>query len=325
MLRGAGIKGLTALDGATAWLNTQPLTATDLRGNVVVVNFWTYTCINWIRTLPHVRAWADRYRDQGLVLLGVHSPEFGFEHELGNVRRAVAGMRVGHPVAVDNDFRIWQAFDNRYWPALYFVDARGELRHTHFGENDYRQSEMVIRDLLTESGRQVPPRGPAAVDAAGLELPADWDNLASPETYLGYERAENFASPGGAVADTPHGYVAPARWAANDWALTGDWTIGPREARLNAPGGSILVRFHSRDVHLVLSSQPPSEPVRFRVLLDGQPPAAAAGLDVDVEGRGALTEPRLYQLVRRRGPVTDGTLEITFLDPGALAHVFTFG
>ena len=260
MARGAGISGLTALGDATARLNTQPLTAAGLRGRVVVVSFWTYTCINWIRTLPYLHAWADGYGDQGLVLLGVHSPEFGFEHDLGNVRRAVARMRIGHPVAVDNDFRIWRAFDNHYWPALYVIDGRGELRHTQFGENDYEAAEEVIRQLLSESGRPVPRRDPVAVAATGLELPADWNHLESPATYLGYERAENFACPGGAAAGAPHHYLAPPRWAAsdwalNEWALTGDWTFGPDDARLNAAGGSILFRFHARDLHLVMSPQ----------------------------------------------------------------------
>jgi thiol-disulfide isomerase/thioredoxin len=302
---------LTALDGATGWLNSGPLTAASLDGQVVLVNFWTYTCINWIRTMPYVRSWAEHYRDRGLVVVGVHSPEFGFEHDLGNVRRAARDLRVGYPIAVDNDFRVWRGFDNHYWPALYFVDAHGVLRHSHFGENDYDQSEAVIRKLLAESGRAVPGRAPVA-PPAGIELPADWATLHSPETYLGYERAENYS------AD-------PARLTLNDWALTGDWKIGPQHARLNVAGGTIRFRFQARDLHLVMGPPSPGEPVRFRVSVDGRPPGAAHGLDVDDQGAGTVTEQRLYQLIRRRDPVTAQTFEITFLDPGPEAYVFTFG
>jgi thiol-disulfide isomerase/thioredoxin len=316
---------LPSLAGATAWLNSPPLTAAGLRGKVVLVDFWTYTCINWLRTLPYLRAWAERYQDQGLVVLGVHTPEFDFEHDLDNVRRAATDLRVTYPVAVDNDYAIWTAFDNHYWPALYFVDIQGQIRHHRFGEGDYEMSEMILQRLLTEAGIGGIGHDLVSVDALGVEAAADWDSLWSPENYLGYQRTENFASPGGAVLDTPHAYVAPARLRLNHWALSGDWTIRPQATVLHQAEGRIAYRFHARDLHLVMGPAAPGTPVRFHVLLDGQPPAAAHGGDVDDQGNGTVTEPRLYQLIRQPGPVSDRTFEITFLDPGIQAKAFTFG
>jgi thiol-disulfide isomerase/thioredoxin len=316
---------LPGFDGATGWLNSPPLTPEGLRGRVVLVDFWTYTCINWLRTLPYVRAWAHKYQDRGLVVVGVHTPEFDFEHDLDNVRREVKGLRVEFPVVVDNDYAIWDAFGNRYWPALYFVDAQGQIRHHRFGEGDYEQSEAIIQRLLTEAGAGRIARDLVSVDAGGVEAPADWDSLWSPENYLGYGRTENFASSNGAVLDTPHGYVAPARLALNHWALAGNWTVGRQAVVLNQADGRIVYRFHARDLHLVMGPAGPRTPARFRVLLDGQPPGAAHGTDVDDQGNGTLTQPRLHQLIRQPGPISDRTLEVAFLDPGVQAYAFTFG
>ncbi len=316
---------LPSLDGATEWLNSPPLTAAGLRGKVVLVDFWTYTCINWLRTLPYVRAWAEKYKDRGLVVIGVHTPEFDFEHDLDNVRRAVKDRRVDYPVAVDNDYAIWSAFDNHYWPALYFVDAQGQIRHHQFGEGRYEQSEMIVQQLLTEAGSGGIGHDLVSADARGAEAAADWDSLRSPENYLGYQRTENFASSNGAVVDTPHVYAAPGRLRLNHWALAGDWTVQPEAIALNQPDGRIAYRFHARDLHLVMGPTARGAPVRFRLRIDGQPPGAAHGTDVDDQGNGTVTEPRLYQLVRQPGPITERTLEITFLDPGVGAYAFTFG
>ena len=316
---------LPSLGSATEWLNSPPLTAAGLRGNVVLVDFWTYTCINWLRTLPYVRAWAEKYKDHGLVVIGVHTPEFEVERDVDNVRRAAKDLRVNYPIAVDNDYAIWTAFDNHYWPALYFVDAQGQIRHHQFGEGDYEQSEMIIQQLLTEAGISGISHELVSVDPRGAEAAADWDSLRSPENYVGYERTENFASPGGAVLDTRHVYAAPARLPLNHWALSGDWTMERQAIVLNAPDGRIAYRFHARDLHLVMGPATRGTSIRFRVLVDGQPPAAAHGIDVDDQGNGTATEPRLYQLIRQRGPVTEHTFEITFLDPGAQAYAFTFG
>ena len=310
--------------GATGWLNSPPLTPAGLRGSVVLVNFWTYTCINWLRQLPYVRAWAGRYTGQGLVVIGVHTPEFGFEHDLDNVRRAVRDMRVDYPVAIDNDYAVWGAFDNYYWPALYFADAGGNIRHHHFGEGEYQQSEMVIQRLLGEAGFPGPGEEPVPVEARGVEAPADWGTLRSPENYTGYGRTENFASPGGPVPGRPHAYAAPERLQRNHWALSGDWTMGEHATTLDAAGGQIVYRFHARDLHLVMGPAAAGS-VRFQVLLDGQPPGEAHGADVDGQGSGTVSHPRLYQLIRQPGPVTDRTFQITFLDPGAAAYAFTFG
>jgi thiol-disulfide isomerase/thioredoxin len=316
---------LPSLDGATGWLNSPPLTAEGLRGHVVLVNFWTYTCINWLRTLPYVRAWAGRYADQGLVVLGVHTPEFDFEHDLGNVRRQVTDLRVDYPVATDNDYAIWTAFDNHYWPALYFVDAQGQIRHHRFGEGDYEMSEMILQQLLIEAGSGGTDQELVSVDARGVEVAADWDSLRSPENYLGYERTDNFVAPSGSILDTSYAYAAPTRLRLNHWALSGDWTVKQQAIVLNQAGGRILYRFHARDLHLVMAPAAQGTPVRFRVLVDEQPPGAAHGTDVDDQGNGTLTEPRLYQLVRQPGPVTERTFEVSFLDPGIQAYAFTFG
>jgi thiol-disulfide isomerase/thioredoxin len=314
---------LPAFDGATEWLNSQPLTPAELRGKVVLVNFWTYTCINWLRQLPYVRAWAGKYSGHGLVVIGVHTPEFGFEHDLGNVRRAVQDMRVDYPVAIDNDYAVWGAFDNHYWPALYFADAEGRIRHHHFGEGEYRQSEMVIQQLLDEAGSAGAGHEVVSVEARGAEAPADWATLRSPETYTGYERGENFASPDGAVPGKRHAYQVPAELRLNQWALSGDWTVDEQAATLNEAGGQLAYRFHARDLNLVMG--PPDAPVRFRVLIDGQPPGAAHGADVDDQGHGTATWRRLHQLIRQPGPIADRTFEITFLDAGVQACAFTFG
>jgi thiol-disulfide isomerase/thioredoxin len=316
---------LPSLAGATQWLNSPPLTVAGLRGKVVLVNFWTYTCINWLRSLPYVRAWAERYKPHGLVVIGVHTPEFDVEHDLDNVRRAVKELRVDYPVAVDNDYAIWSAFNNHYWPALYFVDAQGKIRHHRFGEGGYEESEMIIQQLLAEAGIGGIGQDLVSVNARGVEAAADWASLRSPENYLGYQRTENFASSIGAVFDTPHVYEAPARLRLNHWALTGDWTVQPQAMLLHQAGGRIAYRFHARDLHLVMGPPAPGIPVRFRVRIDGQPPGAAHGTDVDEQGNGTVTEPRLYQLVRQPGPVTERTFDVTFLDPGVHAYAFTFG
>ncbi|HEV7367126.1 MAG TPA: thioredoxin family protein [Gemmatimonadales bacterium] len=316
---------LPSLDGATAWLNSPRLTPAGLRGKVVLVDIWTYTCINWLRTLPYVRAWAEKYKDQGLVVIGVHTPEFGFEHNLDNVRRAAKDMRVDYPIAVDNDYTIWRAFNNQYWPALYLVDAEGRIRHHKFGEGDYQRSEKVIQQLLAEAGRGGIGDDLVSVEGHGLEAAADWGSLKSPENYLGYDRTENFASPGGAVLEQHRVYVAPARLKLNKWALSGDWTMGKQATALNQAGGHIMYRFHSRDLHLVMGPAAPGTSVRFRVLIDGKPPGAAHGSDVDEQGYGRVSEQRLYQLIRQPEPIEDREFEIEFLDPGVEAFAFTFG
>jgi thiol-disulfide isomerase/thioredoxin len=320
--------GLPSFGGATEWLNSPPLTPAGLRGNVVLVNFWTYTCINWLRQLPYVRAWAGKYTDQGLVVIGVHTPEFGFEHDLVNVRRAAAEMRVEYPVAVDNDYAVWGAFANNYWPALYFADAEGNIRHHNYGEGEYQQSEMVIQRLLAAAGSA--KAGHAlyelvSVDPGGVEAPADWDSLRSPENYTGYERTENFASPGGPVPGKRHAYTAPDALGLNHWALSGDWTIEEHAATLNEAVGRVVCRFHARDLHLVMGPAALGMSARFQVRIDGQRPGPAHGLDVDEEGNAVVSQQRLYQLIRQPGRVTDRTCEIMFLDPGAQVYAFTFG
>jgi thiol-disulfide isomerase/thioredoxin len=312
-------------DGATGWLNSQPLGADDLRGRVVLVQFWTFTCINWLRTLPYVRAWAEKYKDKGLVVVGVHAPEFSFEKNLANVRRAVKDLKVEYPVAVDNEHRIWRAFSNQYWPALYFIDAQGRVRHHHFGEGSYEQSEMIIQELLVEAGAMDLGREPTSVEGNGIEAAADWRNLRSGENYVGYDRTQNFASPGGMALDQSRMYALPGRLRLNDWALSGEWTVGREAAALNKPNGRIAYRFRARDLHLVMGPAAPDRPVRFRVLVDGQPPDAAHGIDVDEQGNGRVTEQRLYQLIRQPKPIADRLFEIEFLDPGMEAFAFTFG
>ncbi len=316
---------LPSLAGATGWINSEPLTPAGLRGRVVLVDFWTYSCINWLRTLPYLRAWSERYEPHGLVVVGVHTPEFAFEKDVDNVRLAAAEMNVDYPIALDPDYELWRAFANHYWPALYFVDAEGQIRDHHFGEGEYERSERVIQQLLAEAGASGLGRELASVDAAGAEAAADWDSLRTPETYLGYNRAESFASPDGAAFDERRAYTVPARLSLNHWALAGDWTIGPESSLLNEGGGRVAFRFHARDLHLVMGPAARGSSVRFRVLIDGQPPGASHGLDVDDQGNGTVSGPRLYQLVRQHGPVTERTFEITFLDPGLQGYVFTFG
>jgi len=319
------IEGLPSLGSATTWLNSPPMTAAGLRGKVVLIEFWTYTCINWLRSHPYVRAWAEKYKDHGLVVIGVHAPEFAFERNVDNVRRAAKDLRVNYPIAIDNDYAIWRAFKNDYWPALYFVDAQGRIRHHQFGEGGYEQSEMVIQRLLAEAGIGGIGDGLVSVDARGLEAAADWGSLKSPENYVGYERTENFASPGGAVADERRVYAAPARLGLNQWALSGDWTVGKQAIVLNKANGRIAYRFHARDLHLVMGPATRGTSVRFRVLIDGQPPGGAHGLDVDDRGNGTVTEQRLYQLIRQPKPIVDRQFEIEFLDIGVEAFAFTFG
>jgi thiol-disulfide isomerase/thioredoxin len=309
---------IPSLDGATGWLNSEPLEPAGLRGQVVLVNFWTLTCINWLRQEPYVRAWSQSYRGDGLVVIGVHTPEFSFEHELELVRKATAEREIDYPVALDNDYGVWSAFANNYWPALYFADRDGVIRDEHFGEGRYEQSERVIQQLL---GLE---REPVEVDGGGVEAEADWDHLQTPETYLGYGRGERFASPDGAGTDGPRVYELPERLRLNRWGLAGEWTVGRERVSLDRAGGSIAIRFHARDAHLVLAAGT-RDPIPFRVLLDGAPPGPSHGVDVNEDGRGTLGEGRLYQLVRVHDAVRERTLEIAFDEPGAEAYAFTFG
>jgi Thioredoxin like C-terminal domain/Redoxin len=305
------------LDGATGWLNSEPLGPAELRGHVVLVNFWTLTCINWLRQEPYVRAWSHAYRDDGLIVVGAHTPEFSFERDIEAVRRATGERGIDYPVALDNDYAIWTAFDNHYWPALYFIDAEGVIRGQQFGEGRYEESERLLQQLI---GVQ---RELLSVEGRGVEAPADWDHLQTPETYLGYGRSERF-TPADAASSDPRAYELPNQLEANHWALAGDWTIGPENVVLNSAGGSIAFRFQARDAHLVLSTGA-QEPIAFRVLLDGEAPGAAHGGDIDEVGRGSLADGRLYQLIREPGEIKGRTLEITFFEPHAEAFVFTFG
>jgi len=314
---------LPSLSGAVAWLNSPPLTAAGLKGKVVLVDFWTYSCINCLRSVPYVRAWAEKYRDQGLVVIGVHAPEFAFEKNIANVKKAVSDLKIGYPVAIDNDYAIWRAFDNQYWPAHYFIDAEGRIRHHHFGEGDYDGSERVIQQLLAEAGKTA-SAALVAVSASGAEAAADMGDVRSPETYIGYDRAANFVSPGGTVQDASHVYAAGMP-QLNEWGLSGVWTIGGEHAALNKKDGAIVYRFHARDLHLVLGPAPDGGPVRFRVTIDGAPPGDSHGTDVNADGSGVVTGQRLYQLIRQSGAITDHTFKIQFLDPGVQAYAFTFG
>jgi thiol-disulfide isomerase/thioredoxin len=317
---------LASLGGATAWLNSAPLTAADLHGKVVLVDFWTYTCINWLRTVPYVRAWDARYKEQGLVVIGVHTPEFTFEENVNNVRRAVQERGITYPIAIDNDRAIWSGFGNHYWPALYFIDAAGRVRNHHFGEGNYEESERRIRQLLAAAGtRGGTDRESVSVEAHGPEVGADWDSLKSPETYVGHHKAENFASPGGAAVNARRAYAVPTRQRLNQWALSGEWTVNAEAAVLNAAGGRIAYRFHARDLHLIMGPFAGRGAVPFRVFIDGQPPGAGHGSDVDGHGSGTVTEQRLYQLIRQSGPIADRQFEIEFLDSGVEAFAFTFG
>src|SRR3984885_7699295 len=312
--------------GATLWLNSPPLTPEALRGKVVMVDFWTYSCINCLRALPFVESWYEKYKDHGLVVIGVHAPEFAFEKDPNNVRRAVADLKVTYPVALDNDYAIWQAFNNQYWPAHYFIDATGRIRGHHFGEGNYDESEQTLRKLLTDAGQtDLPPAGMGSAKAVGVQAPPDEAHDQSPETYVGYRRAENFASPGGFSQDQPHRYSAPAALKLNQWALNGSWNVDPEKAVLSTVPGKIEFRFYARDLHLVLGPGSDGKPVRFRVLLDGAAPAANHGADTDSSGAGAIDRQRLYQLIRQTGDVREHVFSIEFLDPGVQAYSFTFG
>jgi cytochrome c biogenesis protein CcdA/thiol-disulfide isomerase/thioredoxin len=315
---------LPALNGAVQWLNSPPLTADALKGKVVVVDFWTYSCINCLRALPYVKEWAETYKDHGLVVIGVHAPEFAFEKDPANVKKAVADLGITYPVALDNNYAIWRGFNNHYWPAHYFIDAQGKIRHHHFGEGDYDGSEKIIRQLLTEAGQTDLPAEGMAVKAAGAQAAPDLANTQSPETYLGFERAENFASPGGAVENAPHLYATADKLGLNQWGLTGEWTISPERAVLDKKDGTIAYHFHARDLHLVLGPSGDA-PVHFKVTIDGRAPGNDHGADIDADGNGTITGQRLYQLVRQAGPVADHVFEIRFSDPGAQAYAFTFG
>jgi thiol-disulfide isomerase/thioredoxin len=309
---------LPSFAGATEWLNSEPLGPAELRGRVVLVNFWTWTCINWLRQEPYVRAWSQAYRDDGLIVIGVHTPEFSFEHDIDGVRRATEERAIDYPVVVDNDYEVWSAFANHYWPALYFADRQGVIRDQHFGEGRYEKLERVIQQLLGIE------REPVFVEGVGVEAAADGDHLRTPETYLGYSRSGQFGSPPGALPDHSRVYTLPEGLRLGHWALAGEWTIRPEYVVLDQAGGSIAFRFHARDAHLVLS-RGAREPIPFRVLLDGEPPGRSHGVDIDEDGNGVLGDDRMYQLVRQHAAIRDRTLEITFLQPGAKAHSFTFG
>ena len=312
--------------GATLWLNSPPLTPQSLRGKVVMVDFWTYSCINCLRALPYVESWYEKYKDHGLVVIGVHAPEFAFEKDPNNVRRAVTDLKITYPVALDNDYAIWQAFNNQYWPAHYFIDATGRIRAHHFGEGNYDESEQIIRTLLTEAGQSnLPPPGMGQTKAVGVQAPPDEAHDQSPETYVGYRRADNFASPGGFTQDQTHHYATPAALKLNQWALAGSWNVDPEKAVLGASGGKIEFRFYARDLHLVLGPRSDGKPVHFRVTLDGAAPGANHGADTDSSGAGIIDGQRLYQLIRQSGDVGEHVFSIEFLDPGVQAYSFTFG
>ena len=322
----APIEGdLPPLTGAAAWLNSPQLSAESLRGKVVVIDFWTYSCINCLRALPYVKSWYDKYKDHGLVVLGVHSPEFAFEKSESNVKRAVHDLGIVYPVALDNNYAIWQAFNNQYWPAHYFIDRMGKIRGHHFGEGNYDESEELIRRLLEEAGAHELPVETAGVANTGVQAAPDEKNVASPETYIGYDRAKNFLSPGGFAHDRAMSYMAPVNLQLNEWALSGEWQVDPEKAVSTASGGKISFRFHARDLHLVLGPGSGGKPVRFRVTVDGKDPGSDHGVDVDASGVGAAKEQRLYQLLRQSGVIRDRTFTIEFLDPGIQAYSFTFG
>ncbi|MBW8786166.1 MAG: cytochrome c biogenesis protein DipZ [Rhizobium leguminosarum] len=313
-----------SLDGAVEWLNSEPLTTEQLRGKVVLVDFWTYSCINCIRTIPYVRAWAEKYADQGLVVIGVHAPEFAFEKKIDNVKKAIGDFQIGYPVAIDNDYSIWRAFENSYWPAAYLIDAKGQIRYHHFGEGNYNRTEKAIQDLLREAGSQTTASAPVVPDAKGVEAGPDLGNIRSGETYLGYEQAANFASPEGLQADTAKNYSI-AEPGLNGWGLSGTWIVGRDQATLDQPGGGITYRFSARDLHLVLGPGAGDKPIRFQVKIDGEAPGPDHGSDIDADGNGTVTATRLYQLVRQSGTVAARNFEIRFLDPGVQAYAFTFG
>jgi len=315
---------LPPLDGVTQWLNSPPLNVDSLRGKVVLIDFWTYSCINCLRTLPHVRAWAEKYKDQGLIVIGVHTPEFAFERDINNIQRAIARQHITYPVAVDNRYAIWRAFNNQYWPAHYFIDTQGRIRHHHFGEGEYAQSERVIQQLLREAGRSNVASGVIAVDATGAGAAPDFRNVRSPETYLGFQRARNFISPGGFARRSSKHYTTDAP-RLNEWGLSGQWEVNEEYALLTGTQGGITFRFHARDLHLVLGPGEGGTPVRFKVTIDGMPPDAAHGTDINADGEGVVQEERLYQLIRQSGTIGEHRFDIQFLDPGVQAYAFTFG
>jgi cytochrome c biogenesis protein CcdA/thiol-disulfide isomerase/thioredoxin len=317
---------MPSLSGAMSWLNSPPLTREGLRGKVVLIDFWTYSCINCLRSLPYVSGWYEKYKDHGLVVIGVHAPEFAFEKDVDNVRRAVHDLGVTYPVALDSNYAIWRGFDNQYWPAHYFIDAQGRIRGHHFGEGDYPESERILRELLTEAGfKDLPPSGVSMETATGVKAASDDTDMLSPETYVGYARAQHFSSPTGVVPDQPKEYTAPGQLALNDWALTGTWKVDEEKAVLSGESGSIVFRFHARDLHLVLGPGPSGKPIHFRVRLDGAEPGTSHGVDTDAGGNGVVTEQRLYQLIRQPGDVARHTFTIEFLDVGVQAYAFTFG
>ncbi len=314
-----------SLDGAVSWLNSPPLSTGRLRGKVVLIDFWTYSCINCLRAIPYVEAWAEKYKDSGLVVIGVHTPEFAFEKDLSNVRKAVQDLKLTYPVAVDSDYGIWRAFNNQYWPAHYFIDARGTVRYHHFGEGQYEESESVIRELLNEKKANLPAAPYVDVKGTGAQAAPNLRDVQSPETYVGFQRQENYVSPEAIRKNQAAAYTAPIRPRVNQWGLVGQWNVRGENAALVSSPGKIIFRFHARDLHLVLGPGSSRTPVRFRVLLDGAPPLEDRGADVDAQGAGTVSGYRLYQLIRQKGPVEDRTFEIEFLDPGVQAFAFTFG
>ena len=320
-----GSSPLGGLSGATGWLNSAPLTAKQLKGKVVFVDFWTYSCINCLRALPYIRAWADKYKDSGLVVIGIHTPEFDFEKELPNVQKAVKKFGITYPVALDSNQAIWNAFHNQYWPAHYFIDANGVVRYEHFGEGEYDQSERQIQKLLKEANAKPMPANSVSVSGEGIQAAADMSNIHSPETYIGYARANHFGSPGGIVRDAEHSYTVPDDLRINEWGLAGKWIDHPQSAALKAAGGKIAFRFYARDLHLVLGPAADGKPVHFHVTIDGKAPGENHGVDTDAQGNGIVTEHRLYQLVRQKGTVTNHVFVIEFQDPGVQAFSFTFG
>jgi thiol-disulfide isomerase/thioredoxin len=313
-----------SLEGATGWLNTQPLNLKELRGKVVLIDFWTYTCINW-RTLPYVRDWASKYKDQGLVVIGVHTPEFSFERELVNIRNANREMNVGYPVAVDSRYEIWNSFQNHYWPALYLIDANGKIRYQKFGEGDYKETELKIQQLLKELSPKKTALPITDIQPGGAEAAADWGNIKSPENYVGYSQTQGFASPGGIVTDKATFYTVPSGLQLNQWALTGEWNIGKEKIFLSGKQGRLIYRFHARDLNLIIGPARKGNPVKFRVTIDGKIPGALHGLDIDENGNGTVTEPRMYQLIRQQGPIIGRDFQIEFLSPEAEVYDFTFG
>jgi len=320
-----GSSPLPGLAGATGWLNSPLLTAKQLKGKVVLIDFWDYSCINCIRAIPYVRAWADKYKDNGLVVIGVHTPEFDVEQQTANIQKSVTKFGITYPVAIDNNYAVWSAFHNQFWPAHYFIDVKGKVRYEHFGEGGYEQSEQWIQKLLKEANAQPMAATVVNVRGRGVEAAADTRDVRSPETYIGYARAQNFASPGGLKRDREQFYAKPGRLRLNEWGLAGTWLDHQQMAILSSAGGNITFRFHARDLHLVLGPSIDGKPVRFRVTVDGQSSGDNHGVDTDAQGNGVVTDHRLYQLVRQKGSVSDHTFTIEFLDAGVQAFSFTFG